>query len=79
MYQELADTACERITRGIVLKLVGERPVTVVLDPYTPVGSTIHINFTTSKTTRWETDPPTLSPQLGHLRQRMGGGVLSGR
>ena len=57
MYQELADTACERITRGIVLKLVGERPVTVVLDPYTPVGSTIHVNFTTSKTTRWETDP----------------------
>ena len=57
MYQELADMACERITRGIVLKLVGERPVTVVLDPYTPAGSTIHVSFTTSKTTRWETDP----------------------
>ena len=57
MYQELADMACERITRGIVLKLVGERPATVVLDPYTPAGSTIHVNFTTSKTTRWATDP----------------------
>ena len=57
MYQELADMACERITRGIVLKLVGERPVTVVLDPYTPAGSTIYVNFTTSKMTRWATDP----------------------
>jgi type III restriction enzyme len=25
-----------------------------VLDPYNPVGSTAHVNFTTSKTDRWE-------------------------
>ena len=57
MYQELADMACERITRGIVMKLVGERPVKAVLDPYNPGGSTIHVNFPTSKKTRWETHP----------------------
>ena len=57
MYQELADMACERITRGIVSKLIGESPVRAVLDPYNPTGSTMHVNFTTSKKTRWETDP----------------------
>jgi len=57
MYQELADMACERITAGITRKLVGERPVKAVLDPYNPTGSTIHVNFTTSKPTRWQTDP----------------------
>ncbi len=57
MYQELADMACERITRGIVTQLVGESPIKAVLDPYNPTGSTIHVNFTTSKKTRWETDP----------------------
>jgi len=57
MYQELADMACERITRGIVSRLVGESPVKAVLDPYNPTGSTIHVNFTTSKKTRWQTDP----------------------
>jgi type III restriction enzyme len=56
MYQELADMACERITAGITRALVGERPVKAVLDPYNPTGSTMHVNFTTSKTDRWETD-----------------------
>ncbi len=56
MYQELADMACERITAGITRALLGERPVKAVLDPYNPTGSTLHVNFTTSKTLRWETD-----------------------
>ena len=56
IYQELADMACERITAGITRALVGERPVKAVLDPYNPSGSTMHVNFTTSKTDRWETD-----------------------
>jgi len=56
MYQELADMACERITAGITRKLVGERPIKAVLDPYNPIGSTAHVNFNTSKTDRWETD-----------------------
>jgi type III restriction enzyme len=57
MYQELADMACERITAGITRTLVGERPIRAILDPYNPVGSTIHVNFNTSKRNRWETDP----------------------
>jgi len=56
MYQELADIACERITAGITRKLVGERPIKALLDPYNPTGSTLHVNFTTSKRDRWETD-----------------------
>lgn len=55
MYQELADMACERITAGITRKLVGERPVKAMLDPYNPSSSTRHVNFNTSKTLRWET------------------------
>ena len=57
MYQELADRACERITRGIVARHLGERSVKAVLDPYNSAGSTIHVNFTTSKQTRWQTKP----------------------
>ena len=56
MYQELADMACERITQGIVTTLICERPIRAVLDPYNPAGSTLHVHFTTSKKTRWETD-----------------------
>ena len=56
MYQELADMACERITAGIVRTLVGQRPIKAVLDPYNPTGSTMHVNFTTSKAHRWQTD-----------------------
>jgi len=56
MYQELADMACERITAAITNSLEGKRPVKAVLDPYNPTGSTMHVSFTTSKTSRWETD-----------------------
>jgi type III restriction enzyme len=57
MYQELADMACGHITDGITRALVGERPIKALVDPYNPTGSTIHVNFTTSKTSRWQTDP----------------------
>jgi type III restriction enzyme len=56
MYQELADIACERITAAITRSLVGERPIKALLDPYNPTGSTIHVNFNTSKMHRWQTD-----------------------
>jgi len=56
MYQELADMACARITRGITEALMGTRPVKAVTDPFNPVGSTMHVNFSTSKVNRWETD-----------------------
>ena len=56
MYQELADTACERITNAITRAGIDRRPVKAVLDPYNPVGSTRHVHFTTSKTDRYQTD-----------------------
>ncbi len=56
MYQELADMACERITAAITRAELGKRPIKAVLDPYNPGGSTAHVNFSTSKTARWETD-----------------------
>jgi type III restriction enzyme len=55
-YKMLADMACERITAGITRAFVGKRPILAVLDPYNPTGSTKHVNFNTSKTSRWETD-----------------------
>ena len=56
MYQELADRACEIITAGITNSHANQYPVKALLDPFNPTGSTAHVNFTTSKTSRWETD-----------------------
>ena len=56
MYQALSDIACERITAAITRSLVGERPIKALLDPYNTTGSTQHVNFNTSKTSRWQTD-----------------------
>ena len=57
MYQALADLACERITAAITrAEQKKQRPIKAVLDPYNPTGSTVHVNFTTSKTDRYETD-----------------------
>lgn len=55
-YKMLADMACNKIIAGINRKFVGQRPIKAVLDPYNPTGSTIHVNFTTSKMSRWQTD-----------------------
>jgi type III restriction enzyme len=58
MYTYLADIAGERIFSAITKAGVDDkkRPVLAILDSYNPVGSTIHVNFNTSKTTRWKTD-----------------------
>jgi type III restriction enzyme len=57
LYQNVADEACNRIAAAITASLVGERPIRAVINPYNPTGSTRIVNFTTSKTTRWRTDP----------------------
>ena len=58
MFLELADMACSRITAAITLTEKGkDRPIKALLDPYNPTGSTMHVNFNTSKTLRWETNP----------------------
>ena len=56
MYRSLADMACERITAAITRRHEDERPIKAVLDAFNPTGSTRHVNFYTSKTTRWQTD-----------------------
>ncbi len=57
LYPSIADMACERITRGIVEATKSEeRPIKALLDPYNPEGSTIHVNFNSSKETRRQTD-----------------------
>jgi len=55
MIPELADKACNRITDAITATTIGKSPIKVLLDPYNPTGSTMHVNFTTSKTDRWQT------------------------
>ncbi|APZ43783.1 BPTD_3080 family restriction endonuclease [Acidihalobacter ferrooxydans] len=58
MYQELADMVCQRIFDGINrAERDKNRPINAVFDPYNPVGSTTHVNFTTAKDSRWETHP----------------------
>ena len=54
-YQQLADMACERITKAITNQFLGTRPIKPLLDPYNPTGSTAHVRFNTSRNNRWET------------------------
>jgi type III restriction enzyme len=56
IYRQLADMACDRITRAIMQPHMSERTVLAMLDPYNPEGSTAHVNFTTTRTDRWQTD-----------------------
>nr|VFJ53588.1 MAG: type III restriction enzyme [Candidatus Kentron sp. DK] len=58
LYQELADMACARIEATISgAEGEDERLVQVVLDRYNPSGSTHHVDFKTTKTSRYRTDP----------------------
>ena len=52
----MADRACERIKQAIDRASIekGQSQIQAVLDPYNPVGTTAHVNFTTTKTDRWE-------------------------
>ena len=57
LYREIADMVCERIKAAITETLKGENQIKAILDAYNPIGSTMHVNFTTSKRTCWKTDP----------------------
>ena len=56
MYQELADMACSRIHTAITRHFEEQQPIRAVLDSYNPTGSSLHVNFYTSKKSRWKTD-----------------------
>ena len=51
MYREIADMACDRIIAAIIRENADNRAraVRAVLDPYSPVGSTIDVDFRTTK------------------------------
>ena len=56
-YKVLAERACEKIAHGIIRATEGGGSVRALLDPYNPSGSSSHVNFSTSRTSRWQTDP----------------------
>lgn len=55
-YKTIADTACEKIAAAITRAHQDTQPIKAIVDAYNPTGSTLYVNFTTSKTTRWQTD-----------------------
>ena len=62
LYREIAARAGERINVAITNAAQRSHPgdtklIKAVIDPYTPTGSTRFVNFTTSKSIRWQTDP----------------------
>ena len=54
MIADLADLACEKISAAITRAELSRQPVKAMLDPYNPTGATQHVNFTTSRTLRYE-------------------------
>ena len=67
LYPGIADVACNKINDAIVragIRDSGPRVVKAVLDPYTPLGSTAHVNFNTSRLSRYDTAGP---PPRSHL------------
>jgi type III restriction enzyme len=57
LIQELGDMACERITNAITRAHKEDAQIKAMLDPYNASGSTRFVNFQTTKTSRWQTDP----------------------
>lgn len=57
LYRELADEVCEIISGALIDKPGGESLMRAVLDPYNPVGSTMGVNFNTTKATRYAPRP----------------------
>ena len=57
MIAELADMACERITRAITRAHADTSGIKALVDPYTPTASTRFVRFATTKASLWQTDP----------------------
>ena len=56
LYRSIADMVAEKVTAAITRAHVGTSHVVALIDPYNPAGTTATVNFTTSKTDRYETD-----------------------
>ena len=62
LYREIADMVGERVKAAISDAMRrdnsnGSSSIKAMLDPYTPTGSTDFVNFTTSRTDLWQTNP----------------------
>jgi len=55
LYRAIAELACERIMHAIVRAPAGDKRVVAIPDPFQPRGSTVAVNFTTSRSERWQT------------------------
>ena len=55
MYRSIAEIVAQKITAAITRAHADTRQVVALIDPYNPIGSTAHVNFTTSKTERYRT------------------------
>lgn len=57
LYRQLTDEVCDIILGALIDKPRGDSVIRAVLDPYTPMGSTMDVNFTTSKADRYTPNP----------------------
>lgn len=57
LYREIADEVCDLIFGALIDKPGGDSILRAVLDPYNPIGSTLGVNFNTSKATRYHPRP----------------------
>ena len=57
LYREIADEVCEMIFGALIDKPGGQSVLRAILDPYNPMGSTLGVNFNTSKATRYAPRP----------------------
>lgn len=57
LYREIADEVCDLIFGALIDRPGGDSVLRAVLDPYNPIGSTLGVNFNTSKATRYQPRP----------------------
>lgn len=57
LYREIADEVCDMIFGALIDKPGGDSILRAVLDPYNPTGTTLGVNFNTSRTTRYHPRP----------------------
>ncbi|MBV7380589.1 DEAD/DEAH box helicase family protein [Maritimibacter sp. DP4N28-5] len=57
LYRELADEVCDLIFGALIDKPGGDKIMRAVLDPYNPTGSTLCVNFNTTKASRFAPRP----------------------
>ena len=52
-YKQIADEVCDTILHALTIGREGDAVIRAVLEPYSPIGSTMDVSFNTSKATRF--------------------------